>query len=63
MTLKFEVAEGELAACTPMEQAAAIWKYYCNDTDTLQEIMDYLEIAMAGEENRQCNDRTEPIVR
>lgn len=56
MTIKFEVAEGELAACTIMEQAAAIWKYY-KSTDDVQELVNYLQIAIDAERNR---DEGEP---
>ena len=56
MTINFDVAEGELAACTIMEQAAAIWKYY-RSTDDVQELVNYLQIAIDAERNR---DEGEP---
>ena len=48
MTIKFKVAKGELAACTIMEQAAAIWKYY-KTVDDVQELVNYLQTAIDSE--------------
>lgn len=56
MRIKFEAAEGEYADCTLMEQAAAIWKYY-KSTDEVQELVNYLQIAIDAERNR---DEGEP---
>lgn len=38
----------ELAACTIMEEAAAIWKYY-KTADEVQELVDYLQVAINSE--------------
>lgn len=52
MTLEFKVAEGELAACTIMEEAAAIWKYY-KTADEVQELVDYLQVAINSERAKE----------
>lgn len=59
MTLEFKVAEGELAACTIMEQAAAIWKHYNFDVDKVEELIDYLKVAIDGEKIRAYNRESE----
>lgn len=59
MTINFDVAAGEQAACTVMEEAAAIWKYYNFDPDSVEELIDYLRIAIEGEKIREYNKENE----
>ena len=56
MTLEFKVAEGELAACTIMEEAAAIWKHY-KTADEVQELVDYLQVAINSERIKEGRRR------
>ena len=62
MTIEFKVGEGESASSAIMEQAAAIWKHY-KTTDEVQELVDYLQIAINARrvlEDREIEENIGP---
>ena len=54
MRIEFITEDGEVIIPPVMEQAAAIWKYFSN-TDDVQELVDYLQIAINAERVKEDN--------